>query len=71
MFYVIFMFLMLFKSRLTGKKTICIEGIGMDILMLLNGAGLVIYGFNTLIEILQGYRVHFSESIRRYAFVYA
>ncbi len=39
---------MLFRSRLTRKKTIWIAGVGMGILMLLNGAGLVVYGFDTL-----------------------
>lgn len=48
MFHVIFLFIMLFRSRLTRKKTIIIAGTGMGVLMLLNGAGLILFGFETL-----------------------
>lgn len=65
MFHVIFLFLMLFRSRLTRKKTIWIAGIGMGILMLLNGAGLVIYGFDAL-----GKAFLFTCSIPSFLFFY-
>lgn len=48
MFHVIFLFIMLFRSRLTTKKTIVIAGTGMGLLMFLNGAGLLIFGFDVL-----------------------
>ncbi len=48
MFHVVFLFIMLFRSRLSRKRTILIAGIGMGILMALNGAGLVIYGIDVL-----------------------
>lgn len=48
MFHVIFLFAMLFRSRLTKKKTILAACIGMGILMGVNGAGLVVYGFDAL-----------------------
>lgn len=48
MFHVIFLFIMLFRSRLTTKKTIVIAGTGMGLLMFLNGAGLIIFGFDVL-----------------------
>ncbi len=48
MFHVIFLFLMLFRSRYTRKKTVWIAGIGMGGLMALNGAGLLLFGFEAL-----------------------
>lgn len=48
MFHVIFLFLMLFRSRFTRKKTIVAAAIGMGILMVANGAGLILFGFEAL-----------------------
>lgn len=48
MFHVIFLFLMLFRSRFTRKKTIVAAAIGMGILMVANGAGLIVFGFEAL-----------------------
>lgn len=48
MLHVIFLFLMLFRSRFTKKKTIAIAGIGMGLLMLANGAGLIVFGIEAL-----------------------
>lgn len=48
MFHVIFLFIILFRSRLSRKKTILTAGTGMGILMILNGAGLVIFGIDVL-----------------------
>lgn len=48
MFHVIILFLMLFRSRFTRKKTIVAAGIGMGLLMAANGAGLLVFGFDAL-----------------------
>lgn len=48
MLHVIFLFLMLFRSRLTKKKTIVAAGIGMGLLMAANVAVLIIFGFEAL-----------------------
>lgn len=48
MFHVIFLFLMLFRSRFTRKTTMAAAGIGMGLLMVINGAGLVIAGFEAM-----------------------
>ena len=48
MFHVIFLFIMLFRSRYTKRKTLILAGISMGMLMLLNGAGLVLWGFDTM-----------------------
>ena len=48
MLHVIFLFLMLFRSRFTPKKTIAAVGIGMGLLMVVNGAGLIVFGLNAL-----------------------
>lgn len=48
MFHVIILFLMLFRSRFTRKKTIVAAGIGMGFLMAANGAGLLVFGFDAL-----------------------
>ena len=49
MFHVIFLFIMLFRSRYTKRKTLILAGISMGMLMLLNGAGLVLWGFDTIL----------------------
>lgn len=51
MFHVIFLFLMLFRSRFTRKKTVAVAGIGMGILMAANGAGLIVFGFDALSKV--------------------
>lgn len=48
MFHVIILFLMLFRSRFTRKKTIVAAGIGMGLLMVANGAGLIVFGIEAL-----------------------
>lgn len=48
MFHVIVLFLMLFRSRFTKKKTIVAAGIGMGILMAANGVGLIVFGIDAL-----------------------
>lgn len=48
MFHVIILFLMLFRSRFTRKKTIVAAGIGMGFLMVVNGAGLIVFGIEAL-----------------------
>lgn len=48
MVHVIFLFVMLFRSRFTKKKTILAVVTGMGTLMAMNGAGLVIFGFEAL-----------------------
>ena len=51
MFHVIFLFIMLFRSRYTKKKTLLAAGIGMGILMALNGAALVVFGIDKLSKV--------------------
>lgn len=51
MFHVIILFLMLFRSRFTRKKTIVAAGIGMGLLMAVNGAGLIVFGFEALSKV--------------------
>lgn len=48
MFHVIFLFVMLFRSRYTRKMTVLLAGIGMGALMALNMAGLIFYGIDVL-----------------------
>lgn len=48
MLHVLFLFIMLFRSRLTRKITLLIAGTGMGLLMFLNGAGLILYGMDAL-----------------------
>lgn len=43
MFHVIFLFVMLFRSRYTRKKTVLLAGMGMGALMALNMAGLIFF----------------------------
>lgn len=65
MLHVIVLFLILFRSRFTRKKTIVATGIGMGLLMAANGAGLVVFGFNTLSKIFL-----FTCSIPSFIFFY-
>lgn len=51
MFHVIFLFIMLFRSRFAKKKTILAAGIGMGILMGLNGVGLLVYGMDAIAKV--------------------
>lgn len=51
MIHVVFLFIMLFRSRLARKRTILITGIGMGILMLLNGIGLILFGMDVLAKV--------------------
>lgn len=65
MFHVIFLFLMLFRSRFTRKKTIAAAVVGMGFLMMANGAGLILLGFDTLSKIFL-----FTCSIPSFIFFY-
>lgn len=48
MIHVIFLFVMLFRSKFTRKKTILAAVAGMGLLMAANGAGLIVWGFEAL-----------------------
>ena len=48
MFHVFFLFVILFRSRYTPKKTIVVTCIGIGALMVLNGGLLIVYGFEVL-----------------------
>ena len=48
MIHVIFLFVMLFRSKFTRKKTILAAVAGMGLLMAANGAGLIVCGFEAL-----------------------
>lgn len=48
MFHVIFLFVMLFRSRYTKKRTVILAILGMGVLMALNGLGLVLFGFEAI-----------------------
>ena len=48
MLHVVFLFVVLFRTRLTRKKTIAAAYAGMGILMLMNGIILVVYGIDVL-----------------------
>lgn len=51
MFHVIFLFIMLFRSRYTKRKTLWIAAVSMGSLMALNGVGLIIFGFDVLAKV--------------------
>lgn len=65
MIHVIFLFVMLFRSRYTKKKTILLAVIGMGILMVLNMAGLVWFGFDVMGNVFL-----FTCSIPSFVFFY-
>ena len=65
MFHVIFLFLMLFRSRFTRKRTIVAAVLGMGFLMTANGIGLVLVGFDTLAKLFL-----FTCSIPSFVFFY-
>lgn len=65
MIHVIFLFLMLFRSRFTRKRTIAAAVLGMGFLMIANGAGLILLGFDTLSKIFL-----FTCSIPSFIFFY-
>ena len=65
MFHVIILFLMLFRSRFTRKKTIVAAGIGMGLLMVANGAGLIVFGIEALSKVFL-----FTCSIPSFIFFY-
>ncbi len=48
MFHVFCLFIMLFRSRYTKKKTLLLTGIGIGVLILLNAAGLLILGYEVM-----------------------
>ena len=51
MFHVIFLFILLFRSRLNRRKTLLVAGSGMGILMFLNGVGLMLFGIDMLSKV--------------------
>lgn len=48
MFHVIILFIILFRSRYTKRKTLLLAWVGMGGLMLLNGVGVVVLGMDTM-----------------------
>lgn len=65
MFHVLILFLMLFRSRFTRKKTIVAAGLGMGFLMVANGAGLIVFGIEALSKVFL-----FTCSIPSFVFFY-
>ena len=65
MFHVIVLFLMLFRSRFTGKKTVMAAGIGMGLLMSANFVGIFIFGIEALAKMFL-----FTCSIPSFVFFY-
>lgn len=65
MIHVVFLFVMLFQSRFTRKRTIIAAVIGMGLLMTANGAALVVLGFETLSQLFL-----FTCSIPSFIFFY-
>lgn len=65
MFHVTILFLILFRSRFTRKKTIVAAGIGMGLLMVANSVGLIVFGIDTLSKIFL-----FTYSIPSFVFFY-
>lgn len=65
MVHVIFMFIMLFRSRYTRKKTILIAGIGMGLLMILNVLIIILAGVDVLSKVFM-----FTCSIPSFLFFY-
>lgn len=51
MIHILIIFILLFRSRYTRKKTILATGICMGVLILLNGAGMAILGIEALLQI--------------------
>lgn len=65
MFHVIFLFIMLFRSRYTKRKTLLLAGTCMGLLMFLNGVGVVVLGFEVMGKIFL-----FTCSIPSFLFFY-
>ncbi len=65
MFHVIFLFVMLFRSRYTRRKTLLAAGAGMGILMILNMVLGWVFGFGFLGKIF-----FFTCSIPSFVFFY-
>ncbi len=65
MLHVIFLFIMLFRSRFTKKKTILLAVAGMGILMGINMAGLILFGFEAM-----GKAFMFTCSVPSFVFFY-
>ena len=51
MFHILFVFILLFRSRFTRKKTTIVTGICMGVLILLNGGGLAVLGFEVMAKV--------------------
>lgn len=51
MFHILFVFIMLFRPRYNRKKTVVATGICMGVLILLNGAGMAVLGFDALAQV--------------------
>lgn len=65
MIHVYFLFVMLFRSKYTARRTILLAAAGMGILMVLNGIGLAIFGFEALGKIFL-----FTCSVPSFIFFY-
>lgn len=65
MFHVIILFIMLFRSRYTKRKTILLAWAGMGFLMVLNGIGLYVFGIDAI-----GKAFLFTCSIPSFIFFY-
>lgn len=65
MFHVYILFLMLFRSRFTKKKTIVVAAVGMGLLMLVNAVLLVVLGIEVLSQVFL-----FTCSIPSFIFFY-
>lgn len=65
MIHVIFLFLILFRSRFTKRKTIIAAVVGMGLLMAANGVGMVLFGFEALSKVFL-----FTCSIPSFIFFY-
>lgn len=48
MFHVFLLFVMLFRSKYTKKRTILVAAIGMGIIMVVNGVGIAVFGFEAI-----------------------
>ncbi len=65
MFHVIFLFLMLFRSRFTRRKTMVAAVVGMGALMAANGVGLVLFGIDAIAKLFL-----FTCSVPSFIFFY-
>ena len=74
--HVLLLFILLFRSRYTKKKTILLAGAGMGILMAVNAAGMLVYGIDALgrvflftCSIPSFFLLYFMSEHRRFRFL--